>query len=108
MDNRFYYVYILSNWNNRVLYVGVTGNIVRRMYEHKNKKREGFTAKYNINKLVFYEYGREIKDMIAREKQIKGWSRKKKIALIEGMNPDWVDLADRWEEDSSTRPARSE
>ena len=78
------------------------------MYEHKNKKREGFTAKYNINKLVFYEYGREIKDMIAREKQIKGWSRKKKIALIEGMNPDWVDLADGWEEDSSTRPARSE
>lgn len=53
MDNRFYYVYILSNWNNRVLYVGVTGNIVRRMYEHKNIKREGFTAKYNINKLVF-------------------------------------------------------
>jgi putative endonuclease len=90
-----YYVYIMTN-RSRTLYTGVTGNLIRRVYEHKNKLVDGFTKKYNITKLVYYEATNEITSAIEREKQIKGWLRKKKIALIESMNPDWKDLSEEW------------
>ena len=91
-----YYVYILCNWNNKVLYIGVTNNLERRVYEHKNKLIEGFTSKYNINKLVYFEDASDIKAAIAREKQLKGWNREKKNNLIETMNPEWKDLSESW------------
>ena len=92
---RQYYVYIMTN-RARTLYTGVTNNLYRRVYEHKNKLIGGFTKKYNITKLVWYEVTSEITSAIAREKQIKGWLRKKKIALIESMNPEWKDLSKEW------------
>ncbi|MBQ6847106.1 MAG: GIY-YIG nuclease family protein [Oscillospiraceae bacterium] len=91
-----YFVYIVSNWNNRVVYVGVTNDLQRRLYEHKNKKVEGFTKKYNVNKLVHYETFSDIKEAISREKQIKGWLRSRKNELIERTNPNWEDLSDGW------------
>ncbi|MCL2860201.1 MAG: GIY-YIG nuclease family protein [Oscillospiraceae bacterium] len=87
-----YYVYILTNYTNKVLYVGVTNNLIRRIYEHKNKLASGFTSKYNVNKLVYYDGTNEAMSAIEREKQIKGWTRKKKINLINDFNPDWIDL----------------
>ncbi|MFQ6032659.1 MAG: GIY-YIG nuclease family protein [Candidatus Zixiibacteriota bacterium] len=92
---RQYYVYIMTN-RSRTLYTGVTNNLYRRVYEHKNKLIDGFAKKYNITKLVWYEVTSEITSAIAREKQIKGWLRKKKIALIESMNPEWKDLSEEW------------
>jgi len=89
-----YYVYIATNWNNSVLYTGVTNNLERRMYEHRNKLLPGFTAKYNVNKLVYYNVFENPEEAIAAEKKIKSGSRKKKIALIEGVNPDWKDLSE--------------
>ena len=86
------YVYILTNIKNRVLYTGVTSNLVKRVYEHKNKMVDGFTKKYNLHKLVYYEVGEDIMGAIVREKQIKGWLRSKKIALIGEFNPNWNDL----------------
>ena len=88
----YYYVYILSNKTNKVLYVGVTNNLARRIYEHKHKLIEGFTRKYNVTKLIYYDYTTDVKAAIAREKQIKGWVRLKKIALINEFNPQWRDL----------------
>jgi putative endonuclease len=88
-----YYVYILTNKSNKVLYTGVTNNLTRRVYEHKHKLIEGFTSKYNLNKLVYYEITNYVGAAIQREKQIKGWLRKKKIDLIESLNPDWEDLS---------------
>jgi len=90
-----YYVYIMTNKSRR-LYTGVTNNLERRVYEHKHKLLPGFTSKYNITKLVFFEAGDDISVAIAREKQIKGWLRAKKIALIESMNPEWKDLSEDW------------
>ncbi|MEN6389594.1 MAG: GIY-YIG nuclease family protein [Syntrophomonas sp.] len=87
-----YYVYILTNYTNTVLYTGVTNNLLRRVYEHKEKIADSFTKKYNINKLVYYEVFNDIKFAIEREKQIKSGSRKKKIELIDGFNKDWEDL----------------
>jgi putative endonuclease len=87
-----YYIYILTNQYHAVFYVGVTNNLIRRVYEHKNKLVKGFTAKYNINKLVYYEVFSDVRDAIYREKQIKSWSRKKKIEMIEKFNPEWKDL----------------
>ena len=87
-----YYIYILSNKNNTVLYVGVTNDFIRRVYEHKNTLCEGFTKKYNIDKLVYYEVCENPLSAIEREKQIKSGSRKKKISLIESMNIEWIDL----------------
>ena len=87
-----YYIYILTNQYHTVFYVGVTNNLIRRVYEHKNKLVKGFTAKYNINKLVYYEVFSDVRDAIYREKQIKSWSRKKKIEMIEKFNPEWKDL----------------
>jgi putative endonuclease len=90
-----YYVYIMSN-RSRTLYTGVTGDLKRRVYEHKNKLVNGFTRKYNIAKLVYYEATSEVASAIVREKQIKGWLRRKKIALIESANPRWKDLSEEW------------
>ena len=90
-----YYVYIMTN-NSKTLYTGVTNNLMRRVYEHKNKMIDGFTKKYNITKLVYYEETNDVQAAIAREKQIKGWLRKKKIDLIEIMNPEWKDLSAGW------------
>ncbi|NMB92176.1 MAG: GIY-YIG nuclease family protein [Parcubacteria group bacterium] len=87
-----YYVYILTNKNNTVLYTGVTNDLIRRVYEHKNKLIPGFTMKYNICKLVYYETYDNIEDAIQREKRIKKWYRHWKIELINKFNPDWKDL----------------
>ena len=94
---RHYYVYIMTN-NSRTLYTGVTNNLERRVLEHKGKAIPGFTSKYKITQLVYYEEGDDINIAIAREKQIKGWLRAKKIALIESMNPEWRDLSEDWYE----------
>ena len=91
-----YYVYILANWNNKVIYTGVTNNLERRLYEHKNKLVDGFTKRYNVNKLVYYDFSESIETAIQREKQIKGWTRNKKNAVIEQANPDWHDLSSDW------------
>ena len=88
------YVYILFSKKNGTLYTGVTSDLIRRVYEHKSKLIEGFTKKYNVDKLGYYEIFPLVTDAIAREKQIKGGSRAKKIALIESMNPNWNDLYD--------------
>ncbi len=86
------YIYILTNASDRVLYTGVTSNLVKRVYEHKEKMIEGFTKKYNINKLIYYEVFDDIESAIEREKQIKAGSRKKKMELINSMNPAFKDL----------------
>ena len=91
-----YYVYILTNWNNHVMYVGVTNNLQRRIYEHKEKLIDGFTSKYNVNKLVYYEETADIKSAISREKELKGWRRSKKDALVVTMNQNWEDLSKDW------------
>jgi len=96
MKNHNYYVYILSNKNNNVLYTGVTNNLERRMLEHKSKVNASFTAKFNCNKLLYYEEFQWIEEAIAREKQIKGGSRLKKIKLINTHNPNWEDLSIDW------------
>jgi putative endonuclease len=88
------FVYIATNRNHTVLYTGVTNNLVRRIYEHREKVNPGFTTRYNVSELVFYEAFSDARSAIAREKQIKGGSRLKKIALIVTMNPDWRDLYD--------------
>ena len=96
-----YYVYIMTN-NLRVLYTGVTNNLERRVYEHKMKLIPGFASKYNLVQLVYYEATANIESAIARERQIKGWLRKRKIDLIESVNPEWRDLSTDWV-DSSLR-----
>ena len=89
---RTYHVYILTNKTRR-FYTGVSGNLVKRIWEHKQKKIRGFTRRYNIDRLIYVEAFADIRLAIAREKQIKGWLRSKKIALIESMNPGWKDLS---------------
>ncbi|MCJ7704619.1 MAG: GIY-YIG nuclease family protein [Desulfobacterales bacterium] len=88
-----YYVYILTNKNNKVLYIGVTNDLERRIFEHKNKLVEGFTKKYNLNKLIYYEMTEDINSAIEREKQLKNWHRDWKINLINSFNPTWKDLS---------------
>ncbi len=90
-----YWVYIMTNRSD-TLYTGVTNDLYRRVYEHRQKLTRGFTAKYSINTLVYYETTDEVESAIRREKQIKGWTRAKKIALIESANPQWRDLSDEW------------
>jgi putative endonuclease len=99
-----YYVYIMGN-KSGTLYAGVTNDLQRRVYEHKKKLVEGFSKKYNITRLVYYEVTTDISAAIAREKQIKGWLRARKIVLIESINPNWRDLSEEWfeEGDSSLR-----
>jgi putative endonuclease len=91
---REYCVYIMTNEHNTVIYSGVTNNLARRVYEHKNGSGGIFTKKYNVNKLVYYEVGDNVHAALAREKQIKGGSRKKKIDLVNSVNPEWKDLFD--------------
>ena len=91
MDKQ-YYVYILTNYANNVLYTGVTSNLVKRVYEHKNHLAKGFTSKYNVEKLVYFENTESIESAILREKQIKAGSRQKKIDLVNSRNPKWEDL----------------
>ena len=93
MKQYHYYVYILSNQRNTVLYTGVSNDLIRRLWEHKNSTDKGFTKRYNVEKLIYFEDFSSIGDAIAREKQIKAGSRKKKIDLIESMNPEWKDLS---------------
>ena len=90
-----YYVYIMTN-RSKTLYTGVTSDLIRRVYEHKRKIVEGFTKKYNIKRLVYFEDTNDVQTAIEREKQIKGWLRTKKIALIESKNPEWKDLSEGW------------
>ena len=90
-----YYVYILSNRLNTVIYTGVTRDLVRRVYEHKHHlDPDSFTAKYDVTKLVYYESTSDVKAAIEREKQIKGWNRKRKNKLVESRNPSWAELYD--------------
>lgn len=91
MDKK-YYVYIMTNKVNTVLYTGITNNLKRRVYEHKEKLVKGFTKKYKVTKLVYYEVFEDVRMAIVREKQIKAGSREKKIKLIEGLNKRWKDL----------------
>jgi len=102
-DKRFH-VYLLAS-RSRTLYVGMTSDLVRRVYQHKSKLLPGFTSKYNIHRLVHFEEFGNVESAICREKEIKGWSRAKKVALIEQNNPTWEDLSEEWFEkaDSSLR-----
>jgi len=88
-----YYVYFLTNWNHNVMYVGVTNDLQRRIYEHKNKLVKGFAEKYNVNKLVYFEETKDINAALEREKQFKKWRRSKKNALVVAVNPLWKDLS---------------
>ena len=91
-----YYVYILANATNTTIYTGVTNDLIRRVYEHKqNMDPKSFTAKYKVDRLVYFEETSSSRAAIEREKQLKGWSRAKKNALVNGMNPDWEDLWER-------------
>ena len=94
---KHYYVYIMTN-RSKSLYTGVTNNLQWRMYEHKHYLVPGFTSKYNITSLIYFEETSNVFVAIAREKQIKGWVRAKKIALIESTNPGWQDLSEEWAE----------
>ncbi len=96
-----YYVYLLTNWNNQVMYVGVTNDLERRIYEHRNKLVDGFTKKYNVEKLVYFETASDVLAAIEREKQIKKWRREKKNQLVIEMNPEWKDLSLEWGKDFS-------
>jgi putative endonuclease len=91
-DDRHYYVYVLTNWNNRVIYIGVTNDLERRVFEHKNKLVKGFTEKYNVNKLVYFEETGDVNAALTREKEIKKWRREKKDALVTNSNPQWTEL----------------
>ena len=92
-----YYTYILTNWNNKVMYIGMTNNLERRLYEHKHHLIEGFTHRYNVDKLVYFESSFDVRVAIAREKELKGWTRARKNALVESVNPAWQDLNKDWE-----------
>ncbi len=88
-----YYVYILTNKARTVLYVGVTNNLSRRLYEHRNHLVPGFTSKYHVNLLVYFEQTNDVRAALEREKQLKGWRREKKSFLIDSTNPEWKDLS---------------
>ena len=94
MTEKVYYVYLLTNWNNKVMYVGITNNLERRIFEHKEKVVKGFTWKYNVNKLVYYEQTSDIIEALNREKEIKKWRREKKNRLVVNTNPLWRDLSE--------------
>ena len=94
-EEKQYYIYRLTNFENGTLYTGITNNLLRRVYEHKNKLAEGFTKKYELDKLVYYEVFDSVEQAILREKQIKGGSRKKKLKLINDFNKNWDDLYEK-------------
>jgi putative endonuclease len=103
-QERSYYVYIRGSFSG-TLYIGETGRLRRRVWQHKQHAIEGFTAKYDVTRLLYYEVFHEVLNAIAREKQLKGWRRAKKIALIEKRNPKWLDLSLAWYESESRPPA---
>jgi putative endonuclease len=98
MLSKSYYVYIMTNDSDTLCTV-VTNDLTKRVYQHKNKLLPGFTTKYNITRLVYFEETNDVQTALAREKQIKGWLRRKKIALIESVNPKWMDLSADWYKD---------
>ena len=103
MEKHNYYVYILTNHNNRVMYVGITNDLAKRVFEHKNKLIKGFTQKYHIDKLVYFEHTLDVNSAIMREKEIKKWRREKKDKLVMSINPEWKDLSTAWKEISIDR-----
>lgn len=92
---KHYYIYILTNKRNGTLYIGVTNNLKRRIFEHKHNLIDGFSKKYNVHTLVYYEYFTDIRAAIKREKQLKWWKRQWKIDLVEKTNPHWIDLYEK-------------
>ena len=96
MADKQYFIYIMTNAHNSVLYTGVTNNLYRRAMEHKSGKGGAFTKKYNVTKLVYFESGNDIRAAIAREKQIEGGTRQRKIDLINSANPEWIDLLEKY------------
>ena len=102
-EGTMYFVYIMTN-RSRTLYIGVTNNLVRRVREHKTGIGSGFTAKYKLNRLVYFERFEDVHNAIEREKRIKGWLRTKKIALIVSVNPAWKDLSEEWYERHQYQP----
>lgn len=101
-----YYLYILTNKKNGTLYIGVTNNLERRIFEHKNKLIEGFSKRYNLTELVYFETHQYVSDAIKREKNMKKWKRQWKINLIEEENPMWTDLAKDWNTENGFLPAQ--
>ncbi len=99
MRDHNYYVYILTNKHRTTLYIGVTNSLERRVWQHRNSDKLGFAQRYNLTRLVWFEQFRDINNAIAREKQLKGWLRAKKIALIEKENPRWEDLAEQLQQE---------
>ena len=99
MHERDFYTYIITNKRNGTLYVGVTNNLERRMFEHKQRLHDGFAKRYGLDRLVYFEHTDSITDAIYREKQIKSWLRIKKLQLIEIENPQWIDLSKDWDMD---------
>jgi len=95
IGSRTYHIYILTN-KSGTLYTGITGNLKKRVWQHKTKEVKGFTQKYNIDRLIYYETFGDVWSAIAREKQIKGWIRQRKLDLIASMNPEWRDLSEGW------------
>lgn len=98
-----YYVYMMTNKRMNVLYIGVTSNLEYRVYEHKNKLLRGFTQRYHVNALVWYEEYDDMYEAIAREKQLKGWTRTKKEKLIRELNPIWRDMSEGWYDDRKSK-----
>jgi putative endonuclease len=98
-----YFVYILTN-RSRILYIGATNNLVRRVREHKTGIRSGFIAKYKLDRFIYFEHFQDVHNAIEREKRIKGWLRIKKIALVMSMNPSWKDLSQQWYERHQYQP----
>ena len=96
MDDKLFYVYIMTNWKHSVLYIGFTSDLLRRVFQHKEHAIKGFTQKYNCTKIVYFESTSSVLDAITREKQLKGWRREKKEKLIYTENPNWVDLSNGW------------
>ncbi len=92
---KYYYVYILSNKTNTVLYTGVTNDLKKRVYQHREKLAEGFTKKFNANRLVYYEQTENVEGAIQREKQVKGWNRSRKVEMVSKFNPKWEDLFEK-------------
>jgi putative endonuclease len=102
MLQKSYYVYIMTN-PSRTLYIGITNDLIRRVYQHKNKLLPGFTTRYNVTMLVYFEETSDVQTALNREKQIKGWKRTKKSGLISSVNPKWIDLSAGWYEDEILR-----
>jgi putative endonuclease len=101
-DERIYFTYIVAS-RSRTLYIGMTGDLLKRVFQHKDKTFEGFSSQYNCNRLVWFERFTDPRSAIAREKQLKGWRREKKIALIEKSNPTWADLSKAWHQVDPSR-----